>query len=159
MIIADFGPGEILGEIALLDGRGRSADASAVRTCELIVLERRRLLPFLMDRPALCIDLLVLLCGKLRLADDRSIDYAFLNLRGRLAKVLLEKAVPVRELAPEGRLGLTQGELAAMVGVSRENVNRQLKEWQRQHLIALSQGWITLHDRPRLQRLVDREGG
>ena len=47
IIIADFGPGDLFGEIAVLDGNGRSADAIALTTCELIVLERRDLLAFL----------------------------------------------------------------------------------------------------------------
>lgn len=154
LIIADLEPGDVFGEIALLDGGGRSADASAVTNAELIVLERRDFIAFLIDRPLLAIGLLTLLCSKLRLADERASDFLFLELSDRLAKALLAHSAPRGENAEKARkISLTQGELGKLIGASRSKVNRQLKDWQRQGLIEISKGWIVV-DRVRLARLA-----
>lgn len=146
IIITDLKAGDIFGEIAVLDGRDRSADAVAVTNCELVVLERRNLIPFLMQRPELSIELLRLICGKLREADERSNDFLFLNLEARLAKALLRLCGP-----DKARTSLTQGELAKLVGGTRPNVNRQLKAWERVGVIELRKGWIVLQDRQPLE--------
>lgn len=143
IILADFGPGEVFGEIAVLDGRGRSADATAILNTELFILERRDLLAFLRERPELYANLLALLCGKLRLADERTSDLVFLDLRGRLAKALLARTA---EGGPT-RIALTQTDLARVIGGTRSNVNRQLKAWERDGLIRQDKGWIVVLDR------------
>jgi CRP-like cAMP-binding protein len=152
IIINDFGPGELIGEIALLDGGGRSADASALTNCDLIVLERREFLPSLRERPALCIDLLKTLCAKVRLADERSSDFLFLDLSARLAKALL-RLCPSDVPGRPGRTALSQGELAKIVGATRPNVNRQIKEWERGGIIELSKGWIVVRSRDDLNAI------
>lgn len=157
IIMADFAKGEIFGEIAVLDGNGRSADAVALTNCELIVLERRDLMPFLLQRPALSLSLLKLLCGKLRVADERSSDFLFLDLPTRLAKALLRLCVPTR---PDdgGRTSLKQGEVARIVGGTRPRINRLLKEWERAGFLTLSKGWIVLNDRGRIAALAKEDG-
>jgi CRP/FNR family cyclic AMP-dependent transcriptional regulator len=154
IIIADFGPGDLFGEIAVLDGSGRSADAVAVTNCEMIVLERRDLMPFLMRRPELSLALLKLICGKLRIADERSSDFLFLDLRSRLAKALLRLCVPPTNMDRLGKTSLTQGELARIVGGTRPNVNRQLKEWEREGVVEMKKGWIFVRDRERLAEIA-----
>ncbi|MCC6735585.1 MAG: Crp/Fnr family transcriptional regulator [Bauldia sp.] len=150
IIMADFTNGDIFGEIALLDGNGRSADAMALTNCEVIVLERRDLMPFLLQRPAFCVNLLRLLCGKLRIADERSSDFLFLDLQSRLAKALLRLCQPERVAEGAGRTSLRQGELARIVGGTRPRINRLLKEWERGGILQLSKGWIVVRDRARL---------
>src|SRR6516162_10510863 len=66
VILADLGVGELLGEIALLDGKERSADATALTKCDLLVLERRDVVAFLEKRPDVCLKLLELMCARLR---------------------------------------------------------------------------------------------
>ena len=66
-----MGEGEIFGEIALLDGKERTADAVAITASELLVVERRTFLPVLRRRPELCIRLLELLCERLRRTDQQ----------------------------------------------------------------------------------------
>ncbi len=156
LVVADFSIGDIFGEVAILDGGGRSADAIALTKCELVVLERRDLIPFLQERPNLCINLLKLLCGKLRLADQRTSDFAFLQMSERLAKALLERAGLPREGVHQGKISLTQGELAKIVGGTRWNVNRQLREWQRRGIVDMQRGWIMILDR---SRLAEQTGG
>jgi CRP-like cAMP-binding protein len=80
VILADLRPGELLGEVALLDGKERSADATALTKCELVVLERRDVVTFLERRPDVCLKLLELMCARLRKSDQRMSDIAFLEL-------------------------------------------------------------------------------
>ena len=127
IILGDLAPGELLGEVALLDGKERSADATALTKCELVVLERRDVLPFLEQRPDMCLKLLELMCARLRKSDQRMSDIAFLELSVRLAKVLLDRS----RTCPKPKLSLSQTELAGMIHATRENVNRCLRQWQR----------------------------
>lgn len=155
IIMADFAKGDIFGEIAVLDGNGRSADAIALTNCEAIVLERRDLMPFLFSRPTFCVSLLKLLCGKLRVADERSSDFLFLDLPSRLAKSLLRLCAPSPSERGGSRTALRQGELARIVGGTRPRINRLLKEWERLGFLQLSKGWIIVLDRPRLSAMLD----
>jgi CRP-like cAMP-binding protein len=154
VVLADLSNGEVFGEIALLDGRERSAAATAITNCELLVLERRDVLPYLERRPDICLRLLELLCARLRRSDERMADIAFLDLGGRLAKTLL------RETEQQGaghppKLSLSQGDLADMIGSTRESVNRQLREWQRHGILDMRKGWIVLLRRDALESIVE----
>ena len=150
LIIVDFDRGHTFGELSLLDGGLRSADAVAITNCDLLVLARRNLIPFMRQRPELCLSLLKLVSEKLRIADERSSDFMFLGLSARLAKCLLRLCVPSGAGNRPGRTSLTQGELARIVGGTRPNVNRQLKEWERRGNIEMSKGWIIVRDRASL---------
>jgi CRP/FNR family cyclic AMP-dependent transcriptional regulator len=148
VILADLPAGELLGEVALLDGKERSADATALTKCELVVLERRDVVAFLEKRPDVCLKLLELMCARLRRSDQRMSDIAFLELSVRLAKVLLDR------IGPSGRAGaklsLSQTELASMINATRENVNRCLRQWQRQGILDLDERWIIILQREAL---------
>jgi CRP-like cAMP-binding protein len=154
IIINDFGPGELFGEIALLDGGGRSADATALTNCSLIILERREFVPFLLNRPEVCIDLLKILCAKVRVSDDRSSDFLFLDLGSRLARALVRLCTQSESSGRPGRTALSQGELAQIIGATRPNVNRQIKEWERSGILEQSKGWIILRKRDDLNAIA-----
>jgi CRP/FNR family cyclic AMP-dependent transcriptional regulator len=145
--------GEFFGEIAMLDGRERTADATAVDECELLVLYRRDFLPFLERRPDICIMLIETLCKRVRQTGEQVEDAVFGNLGSRVAKVLLR-------LAQEGGrsktpvLRVTQQELGSMVGSARESVNRHLHVWQAAGLIKLGKGAISICDVGGLQRMT-----
>ena len=94
IILGDLHTGELFGEIALLDGKPRSANATALTKCELLVLERRNVIPFLERNPAACLQLMELLCARIRRSDERMADLAFFDLPSRLAKALLARAQP-----------------------------------------------------------------
>jgi CRP/FNR family cyclic AMP-dependent transcriptional regulator len=141
MILADLPAGEVLGEIALLDGRRRSANATALTKCELLVLERRDVLPFLERNPKACLQLMALLCARIRRSDERMSDIAFFDLPARLAKTLLHYPAPGHD---PPRLSLSQSELADMTGGTRENVNRCLRDWQRRGILDLKEGWTII---------------
>lgn len=155
LVLADLTAGEVFGEIALIDGRERTADATALTNCELLVLERRDVLPMLQTHPEVCIKLLELLCATIRRADERMSDIAFHDIPTRLAKTLLRRAGEAADSARGARISLSQGELANMIGGTRENVNRCLREWQRRGIIDLQSGWIVIRGREALQRVAD----
>jgi CRP/FNR family transcriptional regulator, cyclic AMP receptor protein len=152
IILADLRAGELFGEIALLDGRPRSANATALTNCELMVLERRDVLPFLERNPAACLKLMEILCARIRRSDERMADIAFFNLPVRLAKTLLS-------YQPQGRgalkLSLSQSELAEMSGGTREKVNRCLRDWQRRGILQLRDRWTIILKPEALRELVD----
>jgi CRP/FNR family transcriptional regulator, cyclic AMP receptor protein len=154
MILADLPPGELFGEIAMLDGKPRSANATALTRCELLVLERRHVLPFLEKNPAVCLRLMETLCGRIRRSDERMADIAFFDLPTRLAKVLLN--YPAKAGAAM-KLSLSQRELAEMAGGTRENVNRCLRDWQRRGIVDSKDGWTIILRPADLHRLARGE--
>lgn len=157
VILRVIGPGEIFGEIAMLDGGTRTADAVAMGDAEILHVRQADFLAFLEDNPRLCIDLLKLVCQRLRSTSEQLEDFSFLDLRTRLAKGLLhlasEHGRPVDGGGPID-IAISQQTLAAMMGTSREAVNRQLRLWQDEGLVALRRNTVTVLDSPALQGLV-----
>jgi CRP-like cAMP-binding protein len=153
VILADLGVGELLGEVALLDGKERSADATALTNCSVAVLERRDVVTFLESRPDTCLKLLELMCTRLRKSDERMAEIAFFELPARLAKVLLDRS----GTSPSGaaKLSLSQSELAGMINASRENVNRCLRDWQRRGIISVDERWISVLQRDTLSSMAN----
>ena len=149
--------GEIFGEIATLDGGKRSADATAMTDCELLVLHRRDFLRMLENRADLCMILLKILCLRLRQTSEQVEDVVFRQLESRVAKALLQLAegVGLRRLRSESViLHVSQRELGGMAGGSRESINKIFQNWHRQELIDLGKAWILIHDIDALRRLI-----
>ena len=148
--------GEVFGEIALLDGNERTADATAMSDCELLVVPRRSLLALLERRPDLCIDLLIVLCERLRRTNEQVEDLAFLDLEARIAKALIrlaeENGASQLPSAPVG-VKMSQRALGELVGGSRESVNKHLQDWKRSGIIAIEKGAIVIRDLPALTAL------
>ncbi len=153
IILADLQAGEFFGEIALLDGKTRSANATAHTKCELMVLDRRDLLPFLERNPVACVKLMEMLCARIRRSDERMADIAFLDLPARLAKTILHYPTASRT-AGTIKLSLSQSELAAMAGGTRENVNRCLRDWQRRGILELKDRWTIIRQPDALRKLL-----
>lgn len=147
VVLADLQAGDVFGEISLLDGGARSADALAQTNCTLVVLERRALLQLLGKTPEALIRLMELLCQRIRLSDERMMELAFLPLPVRMARALLRASEGKAAAAASRKLSLTQTEIANTIGSSRENVNRALRKWQGLGLIDLRDGWLIILDR------------
>ena len=143
-LLARLEPGSIFGELPLFDGHPRSADARALEPTQLSVLPYDEIRKVIDEEPGLLWALLGLLAQRLRAADEALADAAFLDVAGRTAKRLLDMAGDSEEFS----IGVTQEELASMVGASRERVNRALAGFARL-------GWILALDRGRY-RMVDR---
>ena len=154
IVVTIFRDGDVFGEIALLDGKERSADATAGVDCELLVVPRRSLLRLLERRPELCVELMVVLCERLRRTNEQVEDFAFLDLETRIAKVLLRLTHDEIGRSPAARPGLkiSQRALGELVGGSRESVNKHLQDWKRSGIIELEKGSILIRD---LEALTD----
>jgi CRP-like cAMP-binding protein len=137
-------PGEIFGEIALLDGHPRTADATAMSDCELMVIERRDFIQFLRSQPDMTLKFIEILCGRLRRTSEQVQDLTFLDLPTRLAKALLQLTSQTENPAPKRKVAITQRELSQIIGRSRESTNKQLRTWAKQGWIALDRGGVTV---------------
>jgi CRP/FNR family cyclic AMP-dependent transcriptional regulator len=146
--------GEVFGEIALLDGHPRTADATAMADCEFVVIERREFLPFLRSRPDAALKLLNILCARLRRTSEQVQDVTFLGLPVRLAKALLQLSSSIGSPRQAGRLTITQREIGQIVGKSREATNKQLREWSKKGWVKLERRGITVLKRPKLAEIA-----
>ncbi len=155
-----IGKGDIFGEIALLDGRPRTADAVAITDCELFVIERRDFLPLVREEPEIALKLIEILCSRLRHTTEQAENLMFLHLPGRLAKALLRLSVG-DERASERKVAVTQKDLGNIIGMSRESTNRQLRIWEEQNWVRLERGEIVILSPKALERIAesDAEGG
>lgn len=149
--LALLGPGESCGELSLVDGRPRSASAIASQATKTLVVTRNDFLRWLSERPRAAFALLQTLSLRMRRTDEALADLAFMDLSHRLAKRLLDLAT---RHPRDVRLRITQSELAAMLGVSRESVNKQLNVFAREGWVALSRGSVTLKDPAALRSLA-----
>lgn len=149
--LALLGPGECVGDLSLLDGRPRSASAVAAQTTRTLVVTRDDFARWLAARPKAALALLETLSLRVRRADEALADLAFLDLPHRLAKQLVALALGHPEVQAKGqregiRLRITQSQLAAMLGVSRESVNKQLNALARSGVLRLGRGSVTVLD-------------
>ncbi len=154
-----LGRGEVFGEIALLDGKARTADATAMAESHLLVLDRADFMPFLERHPEVAARLIAVLCERVRWVSESYEDALFMELPARLAKRLLILAQshgePGDGTTMRIEFPLSQQELANMAGVSREAVNKLLRAWQSEGLIAQDKHHVTILDEARLKRLVE----
>jgi CRP-like cAMP-binding protein len=158
-IIATLRPGDFFGELSLLDGRERSATASAIETTETLVLDRATLRVLLDEQPALRDALLTDLALELRRLTGHVEELHFLDLAGRLAAHLARLARD-GEADSEGRITLdwpfTQSDLAGMIGGTRQSVNRLLSDLLDQDLVRLERDRLVIMDVDALERRADR---
>jgi len=142
IVLNVFREGDIFGEIALLDGRPRTADATAMSDSELIVIERRDFVPFLSGQPDVMLKFIEILCSRLRRTSEQVQDITFLNLPTRLAKTLLQLTGGVQGSATPSKATITQREISQMIGMSRESTNKQLRAWAKRGWIRLERGGV-----------------
>lgn len=135
--------GSLFGEMGLLDGLNRSAEARALEPSQVVEIPYAPVRAAFEERPALLWGVVALLAGRLRSMDAQLADSVFLDVTGRTAKRLLDLAADEDEF----QLPITQEELAGMVGASRERVNKAIASFVRL-------GWIDQADRQ--YRILDR---
>lgn len=137
-ILSILEPGEVFGELAMLDGGPRTATVETLEPCELLVLRRPDVIGFLENHPKVMHQLILVLCQRLRNVDEMVQDTLFLPLPQRLGKALKSLAT---EHGTDGKIDLkfTQQEIGNLVGASRESVNKQLNAWQ-------DEGWLTMEE-------------
>ncbi len=157
--LAVAGPGEVFGEIALLDGGPRTADAVALEDTELLVLDRRDFLPLVQRHPSAFLSLLEVLCARIRADTEMVEDFLFLDLPARLGRALRRLAehngTPV-ENGVRIDVRFSQRELGKTVGMTRESINKQLRIWRDRKILDIADGHIVILDMEALS--ADIEG-
>jgi CRP-like cAMP-binding protein len=146
--------GDIFGEIALLDGRPHAADATATTDCDLMVIECQDFLLLLRTQPDLAIQIIEILCARLRRRTEQVQDMTFLNLPTRLAKTLLRLTADVERSGSAPKLTVTQREISQIIGKSRQSTNQQLRSWAKQGIIHLERGVVVVLNRDKLADVV-----
>lgn len=158
-ILVTLQPGDVFGELALLDGAPRSASASALEATETMVLQRDRFRQLLATEPTIRDALLAALASEVRRLTTHVEDLHFLDVTGRLAKCLVRLAGEgTQQVDGEFRLRapLSQSDLAAMVGCTRQSVNRVIGQFTDDRLIRLDRDSIIVIDFEGLQRAARR---
>jgi CRP/FNR family transcriptional regulator, cyclic AMP receptor protein len=143
-VVSTVTPGETIGEVGVLSGGPRSATVQATEASIVVTLAGRVIIDLISQRPALAIALLQRLSDMVRKTTGVATDLVFLDLRQRVAKYLLQRPPG----GPPSRSDVTQSELAANIGASRQRVNACLRDFQKQ-------GWISMESRS--LRVLDRE--
>ena len=145
------------GELTILDGLPRSADAVAMEKVECYTLQRSDFHKAIMNNPKIAIQVMEVLSNRLRSTDQMVEDLIFLDVYGRVAKKLLELADVHGAKVENGiriDVRLTQQELASMVGASRESVNKVMGYFTDKNFISTDKHKITLHRITELKRRI-----
>ncbi len=156
VILSFLGPGDTVGEMSLVDSAGRSANVVTMERTTCLTMDRASFHRTLLSTPQMAYNLARLLSRRLRLANEQIQALSTLDLKGRVARQILAFSDQYGVEGPQGvriPLRLTQSDLAAIVGASRERVNQVVVEFKNRGLITVDPGHrITLRQR---QPLVD----
>jgi CRP-like cAMP-binding protein len=154
LTLAIFSVGEVIGEVGVVDGRPRSADAVADSLARVFIVERRHFLSYLENHPTLAIRLMQTICARLRETNELVEGMAFRTVRARVAQRLLSLAQGANETPPpkiQDVLPLTGQELADYCALTRESVSKQLARWREQGIVSIARGRISLLDMAALE--------
>ena len=155
-LIALFSDGEIIGEMAIFDDFPRSATITALKPTRVIFCSREAFFEFADQNPPIYRHMLGVMAGRLRATNDSLAARDFLALPGQLSQALIRLADGFGREMVSGSVRieykLTQSELGAMIGASRENVSRVLNQWKRAGLISRVDGYYHIDKR---QKLID----
>ena len=157
IVLNIINPGEIFGEIAMLDGEERTADAIAMKDCELLVLNRRDFMPILENHADMCMMLLRILCQRLRQTSEQVEDVLFRHLESRIAKALLhlaESAGRTRSRARPSNCMSRSGSSATSPAAAAKASTSICNAGTRRRLIELGKGTIVIREMAALERMV-----
>jgi CRP-like cAMP-binding protein len=157
-ILAILGPGSIVGDMAMVDGRPRSASVTALRDCKLRFISRPSFEAVAIKNPEVYKHLLHLVATRLRDTDQVVAAGSFLPVKGRVARALLDLAKAFGNDVGGGRVvirqKLSQSDVAAVAGIARENVSRILNEWMRSKMVTRLSGYYCLESKDKLEREI-----
>jgi len=152
LIFGFLSSGDLLGEIALLDGLPRSASVITIMHTNTLYLHREEFLDFLRSSPQACMDIMAHLCKTLRGLSTRLEEASFLNVSGRVARNLM--SISLKEEFPTNCI-ISQEELAKVVSASRVMVNKILNSFCDLGFITLERNKITILNQHALKRIGD----
>ncbi len=155
--LANLGPGDIFGELAMLDGEVRSASVEATVDGELLALPAADVRGLLERHPDITVKLVAALVARLRGANERISRQSFQTVPGRVAGVLAQL---VDDETPAGgsdgtvTIHMNQADLAQLAGTSRESVSRFLADLERSGVVRIGRGRVSVLDAPRLRNYI-----
>jgi CRP/FNR family cyclic AMP-dependent transcriptional regulator len=154
--LATLGPGEIFGELAMLDGDQRSASAEALTDGELLALPAGDVRSLLARHPEIALKLVAGLVRRLRAANVRLSRQSFQTVPSRVAGILSQLSKDAQDGDPgeEVTIRMTQNDLAQLAGTSRESVSRFLAELERAGVVRSGRGRVTVLDPPKLRNYI-----
>jgi CRP/FNR family transcriptional regulator, cyclic AMP receptor protein len=152
-----LGPGELLGDLAGIDGEPRSATVTALEAVEAAVVPAEEFASFLEHHPGAALELLRSVARRLRSSDRRRAEFGGMDVVSRLARLLLELADRYGQPSPDGTgtriaLSLTQEELAGWAGASREAVVKALRVLREGGWVETRRREVCIVDRAALER-------
>jgi CRP-like cAMP-binding protein len=158
IVLEVAGPGTLFGELAVVSGQPRAADAIALTTARLLSIDGRALLAALRAHPDAILELVRVLGERLARTTSQMEDTLFLPAEARLARALLRLAA--LDPKPNAKtlridLGLSQRELGELTGLSRESINKQLSLWRDAGFVGLVGRTLTLLDGAALTEIAD----
>lgn len=151
--------GQVFGEMALLDGKPRSADAIAAVDSEIVELSRKDFLDVLHRNPEIAIQMMAILCGRIRQSTSFVEDAVLLDSGTRLLNRLKSLADQYGSAPADGEgvrieHQLSQQEIGESVGLTRVSVNRHFRQWGADGLIDYGRGYVVVLDMARLEAAV-----
>lgn len=155
MVLVTLREGDTFGELALIDGRPRSATAEATESSKILMVTRVTMLELFAEQPSLMDSMLRSLGSVIRRLTEQASDLVFLDLHGRVAKLLVGMAEERGTDSPDGLildLHLTQADLASMVGGSRQSVNQILRSFEGREYLGMIGRTIVIRDLDRLRK-------
>jgi CRP/FNR family cyclic AMP-dependent transcriptional regulator len=158
VIIAMLGPGEMVGELSVIDSAGRSADVLTQEECVMLWLDRASFDQLIIDEPVILHNLLRLLSRRIRLSTEQIQALCTLDVYGKVARQLLVFASQYGLRSADGVLipmRLTQSDIAGLVGASRERVNQVFVSLRRRKLLKVDTSYrVTILDEDKLREIV-----
>lgn len=155
--LATLGPGEIFGELAMLDGDRRSASAESLTDGELLALPANDVRSLLARHPEIALKLVAGLVRRLRAANVRLSRQSFQTVPSRVAGILAQLSREAQDGQGEGAevtIKMNQTDLAQLAGTSRESVSRFLAELERAGVVRSGRGRVTVLDPPKLRNYI-----
>jgi CRP-like cAMP-binding protein len=154
--LATLGPGDLFGELAMLDGEARSASVETLTDSELLALPAADVRRLLADRPEISVKLIAALTKRLRETNERVARQSFQTVPSRVAGVLTQ--LIAEDSASAGGQGITihmtQADLAQLAGTSRESVSRFLATLERAGVVRVGRGRVTVVEPRRLRAYI-----
>jgi CRP-like cAMP-binding protein len=155
--LANFGPGDIFGELAMFDNERRSATIETLEPTEVTAILGGDMRRLMREHPEIAVKLLASLAGRLRETNERLARQSFQTVQSRVASVLAEMVKAERGGASgsgDVLITSTQADLAQLAGSSRESASRFLATLERAGIITQGRGKLTVHDAEALDRYV-----
>lgn len=155
--LATLGPGEIFGELAMLDGDRRSASAEALTDGELLALPAGDVRALLSRHPEIALKLVAGLVRRLRAANVRISRQSFQTVPSRVAGILVQLSREARDGNGNGEemtIRMNQTDLAQLAGTSRESVSRFLAELERAGVVRSGRGRVTIVEPAKLSNYI-----